>query len=85
MASTAYDMAMIQFACHKSLEDDIGCAGFAIAGATHNLGVRLSRREGGMTNVRKTGYSLYPHFRAMAIANGVPADHPALQLCRDDQ
>jgi hypothetical protein len=26
---------------------------------------------------------IYPDFRSMAIANGVPPDHPALVLCRD--
>jgi hypothetical protein len=87
LADTAYDMAIVQFACHKSCEgDDIGCAGFALRGATHNLGVRLAARDGRLDLTKiASPYHLYPHYRAVAVANGVPANHPALSRCRDDQ
>jgi hypothetical protein len=86
LAHTAYDMSMAQFACHKSREGrEFACAGFLLAGAAHNLGVRLGLRAG-MVDLAAVSseVELYPNFRAMAIANGVPADHRALTSCRDD-
>lgn len=87
LAPTSYDMALVQFACHKSAEGaEIGCAGFVLAGATHNLGARLAARAGRLDPAQvRSEHELHPHFRAMAVANGVPADHPALRRCRDDQ
>ncbi|MGI4943644.1 MAG: DUF6283 family protein [Janthinobacterium lividum] len=81
LAHVAYDVAFEQFACHKSQEgDEIGCAGFALAGATHNLGFRLAKVAPGTIT---TDAPLYPSYRAMAIAHGVRANHPALKPCRD--
>jgi len=34
---------------------------------------------------RSGGVALDPNYRAMAVAQGVPADDPALANCRDDQ
>jgi len=87
LAATAYDMSMTQFACHKSPEGaEFGCAGFALRGAMHNLGARLAARAGRLEHEKiSSGQALYDNFRAMAVANGVPADHPALGPCRDDR
>lgn len=84
LARTAYDMATTQFACHKSPEGaEVGCAGFVLRGATHNLGARLSARRGDLDPRDVTSpYPLHADYRAMAIANGVDPDHPALQPCR---
>lgn len=86
LAETAYDLAMVQFACHKSPEGhEFGCAGFVLNGATHNLGARLAMSNGRLDPRKiRTEHPLHPHYRAMAIANGVPPDHPALHACRDD-
>jgi hypothetical protein len=83
LAKTAYDMELTQFACHKSERQDIGCAGFILRGATHNLGARFAFRDGRVGSVTSP-YPLHPNYRAMALANGVPPDHPALIPCRDD-
>lgn len=86
LAPTAYDRAFRLFACHKSPpRSEFACAGFLLRGATHNLTVRLAARAGFDWNtVQAAGHPLFPNYRAMAVANGVPADHPALQECRDD-
>lgn len=86
LAPTAYDLNRTQFACHKSPEgEEFACAGFLLAGAAHNLGVRLGLRSGTIDLAAVAcEHDLFPNFRAMAIANGVPPDHPDLQPCRDD-
>jgi hypothetical protein len=86
LAHTAYDMAMAQFACHKSPPGlEFGCAGFVLRGATHSLGARLAASRGTLEPQRVSSpYPLYANYRAMAIANGVPPDDPALLGCRDD-
>lgn len=83
-AGTAYDMAQSKFACHQA---GIGrvttCAGFLLRGAEHNLSVRLGRMTGKFEEeVTDGGHELHASYRAMAEANGVPADHPSLALCR---
>lgn len=94
-AHTSYDAALEQFACHSSLSarDRDGdalrrgprtCAGFLLRGATHNLGARLAQSKGGPFQVTDGGHALHPTYRAMAVANGVPEDHPRLAACRDD-
>ena len=87
LAHTAYDRAIVQFACHKSAEGQkIGCAGFVLAGAMHNLGARLAALRGVLDwENTTTAAPLYPNYRAMAVAHGVPSDHLALRRCRDDQ
>jgi hypothetical protein len=86
LAHTAYDMSQVQFACHKSAEgEEFTCAGFLLAGGAHNLGVRLALHRGAIDlNAVQSPYPLFSSFRAMAIANGVEALHPSLNLCRDD-
>lgn len=86
LAKTAYDVAIEQFACHKSPEAaPIGCAGFVLQGSTHNLGTRLALHFGKLKlDEVSSPWPLHPNYRAMAIAQGVPADHPALAPCRDD-
>lgn len=84
-APTAYDMAKNAFACHMS---GVGrpqtCAGFLLSeGAVHNLQVRLKLMRGAIDLGQvKSRHQLYPSYRAMAVANGVPADDPILGPCR---
>jgi hypothetical protein len=80
-------MALKIFACHKSTDEHPPvCAGFLLRGAAHNLSVRLAFARGEINPhaVSDFGYPLFPSYVAMAVANGVRADHPALALCRDD-
>lgn len=83
-AETAYDMATHTFACHSAgAESPRLCAGFLLRGADHNLRVRLDRMRGLLRlDVRDGGHALHASYAAMAIANGVPADDPALAACR---
>ena len=85
LAETAYDMAQVQFACHKSPEGvEFGCAGFALRGAAHNLGARLAVRAGRLRFEEiDSPFPLHDSYRSMAIANGVDPDDPALAACRD--
>lgn len=84
-ARTAYDMTEHTFACHQSgLKKPSICAGFLLRGADHNLAVRLKRMRGEiLDDVTCGGNELYENYRAMALANGVPADHEVLKPCRD--
>lgn len=83
-ARTAYDMAQESFACHASgAEKPATCAGFLLRGAAHNLGIRLKQMRGECLDVLDGGHVLHESYRAMAIANGVPADDPVLKACRD--
>lgn len=86
LAKTAWDMEITQFACHKSPEgQEFGCAGWVLQSAGHNYGARMAQSRGVLRPAEiSSPYPLHPHYRAMAIANGVPADHPALVPCRDD-
>lgn len=84
-AHTAYDCSMHTFACHSSgTKRPAICAGFLLHGSTHNLAVRLAlaARRIRLELVRAAGVRLFKSYRAMAEANGVPADDPALQRCR---
>lgn len=81
LAPTAYDLAMKVFACHMSKEGgEFACAGFLLQSSAHNLSCRMARHR---CDVRSP-YPLFQTFRQVAIANGVPEDHPALDHCRDD-
>ena len=61
------------------------CAGFLERGANHNLAVRMAYIRGDLEFIdRSAGLPLHPCYRSIAIANGVPADDPALAACRDD-
>ena len=85
LAGTAYDMARTYFACHESGEDrPLVCAGFFLRGAEHNLRVRLDLMEGVVDrpSVHDGGHALHDDYRAMAEANGVDPDDPALAPCR---
>lgn len=83
-ANTAYDMAEAKFACHQSgSERPATCAGFLLKGAEHNLAVRLARMSGTITDdVDCEGHELHENYRAMAVANGVDPNDPALAPCR---
>lgn len=85
LASCAADMSSVLFTCHKSTDEaPVVCAGFLAAGAQHNLAVRLAMIQGRLRGINRSGgVALHPSFRAMAIAQGVPADDPALAQCRD--
>lgn len=81
LAPTAYDMARGVFACHMTNEGkEVACAGFIISQGAHNLSLRMSRQS----FEARTDAPLFFTYRELAIANGVPADHPALRQCRDD-
>jgi transcriptional regulator with XRE-family HTH domain len=83
-ACTAHDMSQHVFACHMSgMKQPATCAGFLLRGADHNLAIRLQRAHGKMLDVKRAGATLHVDYRAMAEANGVPADDPALAACRD--
>lgn len=83
-AHTAYDAAVETFACHMSGQDKPAtCAGFLLQNAEHNLLVRLRLADGRIDpTLISTRVALHKDYVAMAIANGVPADHPALNDCR---
>lgn len=86
LANTAHDIASAIFSCHKSSEDrPTACAGFLLRGAAHNLALRLAYSRGDVGEVSDGGYPLYRDYRAMAVANGVPANDPALRHCRDNR
>lgn len=84
-ASTAYDMANNVFSCHQSgTKRPATCAGFLLRGAQHNLSVRVGYIAGRFKrDVTDGGHVLHASYREMAIANGVPADDPVLQPCRE--
>lgn len=73
------------FSCHQSgPKRPAICAGFLLRGADHNLIVRLKRIQGLIgDDVDDAGIQLHESYRAMAVANGVSPDHPALDACRD--
>jgi hypothetical protein len=85
LAKTAYDVSWTMFGCHKSPEGrEFACAGFILVGATHNLGFRFALRDGRIDPEKVSSpFPLFASYRAMAIANGVPADDPDLEACRD--
>lgn len=83
-ANTAYDASFNTFACHMSgSEKPATCAGFLLRNADNNLGVRFAAAQGVLkTPITDGGFPLYDSYRAMAIANGVDPDDPALANCR---
>ncbi len=85
-ASTAYDMADREFACHQSgTGKPATCAGFLLRGAGHNLATRLKVTAGRieLLAVSDDGLELFESYRAMAEANGVEPGDPALSRCRE--
>lgn len=86
LARSAEDMSQVIFTCHKSAEQEpIACAGFLTQGAAHNMSVRLAMMFNELDyRDRSGGCDLHPNYRAMAVANGVAADDPALAKIRDD-
>jgi hypothetical protein len=83
-AHTSHDMARTTFGCHESgARKPATSAGFLLRGADHNLAVRLRQRtENFSATVSDGGHQLHASYRAMAIANGVPADDAAIAECR---
>ena len=85
-ANTAYDMAGNEFACHQSgTGNPATCAGFLLRGAAHNLATRLKVMSGriDLDAVSDDGLELFDSYRAMAEANGVEPEDPALARCRE--
>jgi|SRR5450830_510137 len=84
-ANTAYNLAQNTFGCHEAgSKKPATCAGFLLRGGNHNLAVRLGFISGRFKNdVHDGGHDLHENYRAMAIANGVPADDAAIAACRD--
>lgn len=84
-AETAYDMATHTFACHAAGAGQPRlCAGFLLRGAAHNLTVRLMQLRGLDLSVTDGGHALHASYAAMAVANGVAPDDPALAPCRSN-
>lgn len=86
-ANTAYDLSEHTFACHMAgAESPTTCAGFLMSGADNNLAARMNYASGAwdFEAVSDGGLDLWPSYRAMAVANGVDPDDPALAPCRDN-
>jgi hypothetical protein len=84
-ANTAIDASTHTFACHMAgLEKPTVCAGFLLQNAANNLSVRFAVMEGRIdpAQISDGGAKLHSSYRAMAIANGVPRDDPAIAECR---
>jgi len=82
-AGTAQDMAVRTFACHEQgAQKPATCAGFILRGAAHNLTMRLKWARGECLDVSDGGHALHESYRAMALANGVAPDDPALAKVR---
>lgn len=86
LATCAEDLSRVIFQCHKTGDgDDVTCAGFLAAGATHNLAIRFAYMDGRLApGDYSGGVELHPNYRSMAIAQGVDPEDPALAWCRDD-
>lgn len=85
-AGTAYDLSTRMFGCHEAgAAQPATCAGFLMAGSEHNLAYRLAVSQGRIDpgQVSDGGHALHVSYRAMAEANGVHPDDPALAPCRD--
>ncbi|MFD9735683.1 DUF6283 family protein [Umezawaea sp. NPDC059074] len=82
-ARTAHDLSEGRFGCHNSADPTkpLTCAGFLLRGAQHNLEVRVNGPDEAL--ISDGGHELYASYRAMAVANGVDPDDPALAGCRD--
>ncbi|GAA0918506.1 hypothetical protein GCM10009560_15530 [Nonomuraea longicatena] len=84
-ARTSYDMSDQVFGCHAAgSRRPRTCAGFLLRGAAHNLAIRLRLSRVDFSAVHSP-VELYDNYRAMAVANGVSPDDPALAACRDDE
>jgi hypothetical protein len=86
-ANTSYDMTQKNFACHESgSKRPAICTGFLLRNSANNLSVRLLRMRGkvDLAEVSEGGQELFESYRAMAVANGVEPDHPALERSRAD-
>lgn len=86
-AETAHDLSNHLFSCHMSgANEPATCAGFLLRGAEDNLSVRMAIFDGRYdpSQVTDGGVELYEGYRSMAIANGVPADDPAIAHCRGE-
>ena len=84
-APTSYDSAMSTFSCHVTGADKPAtCAGFLHRHGQNNLSVRLalSGERIDLSTINDGGLPVYPSYREMAIANGVPEDDPSLQQVR---
>lgn len=83
LITTAVDRTLKVFACHMtSGKKTQVCAGFLLSkDAAHNLTLRLSRQ---LFDDVKSAAPLHATYRRMAVANGVPADHGALNNLRKD-
>ena len=84
-ADTAHDMATRSFGCHESgVDRPVTCAGFLLRGADHNMAVRMNLLDGrlNLAEVSDGGHELHDDYVAMAVANGLPEDDPALANCR---
>lgn len=81
-ANTAEDMSFHTFGCHMSgVDKPKTCAGFLLRGSADNLRVRIGRSKGEFLDVVAGRAKLHATYKTMAVANGVPADSPALALC----
>jgi hypothetical protein len=84
-AETSVDMSEHVFACHESgSERSSTCAGFLLRGADNNMAIRLrlSRGEIDYSLIHEDERELFDNYRAMAVANGVDPNSPALKDVR---
>lgn len=84
-APTSYDGAIKTFACHMNkVTATATCAGFLLRHGENNVGVRLalSGERIDLDDVDDGGVPVYPSYREMAVANGVPANDPVLREVR---
>ncbi|QFZ24500.1 hypothetical protein EKG83_25820 [Saccharothrix syringae] len=86
-ARTTYDLATHTFGCHGSSRSaPQTCAGFLLRGASDNLTIRLAVVSGRIDpDSIGSPVELYSDYRAMAVANGVDPNDPALTPCRGDR
>jgi hypothetical protein len=82
LAHTAYDLATMVFACHRSKPGhEITCAGYLLQQGAHNLTLRMSRQ---LFDDVSSPFALFDNYHEMAVANGVDPTHRALDHCRKD-
>lgn len=79
-AATSRPGADRDFGCHASRpEQPQMCAGWLLRGARHHAGAQRQLADGTLARpVLPAGMALYDSYAAMAVANGVAPDDPAL-------
>lgn len=82
LAPTAQQQLGPMFACHMSKEGgEIPCAGYLMVAGPTSISVRLALAQGrlDLDSLDAQREQVYGSYAEMAVANGVPADHPSLR------